>query len=68
MLIVDRGCRTCQVVDLIDLKIERKSDVVPDQLKVMLGEQVCDVALVARIEIINADNIITRINQPIAKM
>jgi hypothetical protein len=34
----------------------------------MLAEQMRDVALIARIEIIDADNIITGLNQSIAKM
>ena len=68
MLIVDRRRRTGQVVNLIHLDIERKGDVMPDQLKVMLLEQMRDVAFIARIEIINTDNIITGLNQPITKM
>ena len=47
-LVVDRRGRAGEVVDLVDLDVERKGHVVAHQLEARIAEQVRDVALARR--------------------
>jgi hypothetical protein len=67
-LIVHRACRTGEIVNLIDLDIERKRHVVPHQLEVLRTEQAGDVALAAGIEIIDAQHVVFLAHEPRAQM
>jgi hypothetical protein len=57
-----------QVVDLVDLDVERKSNVVPQDLEARVSQQVCYVVAIAGVEIVHAQDIITFAEQPLAKM
>ena len=54
MLVVDRRCRAREIVDLVDLHIERKGDIVPNHFEMLVIAQVLDIAPCAGEEIINA--------------
>jgi hypothetical protein len=68
MLIVHRGCRAGQVIDLIDLDIERERHVMPDKLEVLVIEQMLDVAAGAGEKIVEADDIGAVVEQALAQM
>jgi hypothetical protein len=53
---------------LVDLDVERKRDVVPHELEVMMIEQVLDVTPSPSEEIVDAYDIGTAPHQPVAKM
>src|SRR2546423_6549018 len=65
---MDGRRRTRQVVDLIDLDIERKSDVVPHQLEARIPEQMLDVPFGAGEEIIRAENVLPGRHKALAQM
>ena len=44
-LVVNRACRTSEIVDLVDFYVEGKGDVVTDDFERPVVEQVRDVAL-----------------------
>jgi hypothetical protein len=56
MLVVDRGSGTGEIVNLIDLQIERKGHVVPDQFEVRMTNQVLDVTSRSGEEIVDAED------------
>lgn len=68
MLIMDRRGRAGQIVDLIDLNIEREGDVVAHQLEVGIIKQVQDVILIAGKIVIDAQNIVPVLEQTFAEM
>ena len=68
MLIMDRGGRTSQVVDLIGLKIERKRYIVPDNFKTMMIEHALDVTTGPGEIIVDADDISAPFEQALAQM
>ena len=65
VLVVDGAGRASQVVDLVHLKVQRKSDIVPDELKARMAKQVLHVALGAGEEVVGTDNVITTGEQPV---
>ena len=65
MLVVDWTCGTGQIVDLVYLDIQRKRDVVADELKTRMCEPVLNVALGTCKKVIEADNLITSLEQAI---
>ena len=67
-LIVARRGGTGEIVDLINFQPDRMDDVVPDQLEVWLAEQMADIGLLAREEIVEANDIMPLRNQPFAEM
>jgi len=67
-LVVNRASRTRKVVDLIDLNVERESDVVSDHLKTRVVQQMFYVALSRRIVIVHAENIVATIQQALAEV
>jgi hypothetical protein len=58
-LVVNGRSRTGEVIDLIDLDIERKGYVVPNKLEPMLVEQMINVVLRASEEIVDAYDVPT---------
>ncbi len=59
MLVVNGRGGTGEIVDLVDLDIERKRHVVPHQFKARMADQVLDVAFGAGEEVVDADHIVT---------
>src|SRR5690242_17154351 len=68
VLVVDRRGRTRKVVDLIDLKEYRLSDVVTYQLETRIIEQVQDVFAPAGEEVVEAEHFVAFAEEPFAKM
>lgn len=60
--------RAGQVVDLVDLEQDLFDDVVADQLKVGLVEEVRDVVLGAREEVVEADDVVAPLHQESAEV
>ena len=60
--------RAGEVVDLVDLQPQRLDDVVAEELEVRLREEVGDVRLLAREEVVDADHVVTCIDEPLAQM
>jgi hypothetical protein len=67
-LVVDRRCWTGEIVDLVYFDVERKRNVVPDKLEILVVEKMFDVAPRLGKKNINADDFATFGNQPIAKL
>ena len=57
-LVVDRTCRAGEIVDLVDLDIERKADVVAHKLEARMTSEVIDVAFVTSEEVVDAQHFI----------
>src|SRR5262249_56521216 len=68
VLVVDRGGGTGEIVDLIDLEIERKGDVVSDQLERGVADQVLYIPPRSREKIVDAENDRPIPEQALAKM
>ena len=68
VLVVARRGGTGQVVDLVDLQEDRQGDVVADQLEVGPAKQVGDVRLLAGEEVVQADDVVPPLQQPLAEM
>ena len=68
VLIVDRRRGAGEIVDLVDLHIERKRHVVAHQLEMRVVEQVLDVALGAGEEVVDAQDVMTLCDQTIAQV
>jgi len=62
-LVVDWRGRTSQIVNLVNLHIERERDIVADQLKMHIVMQVIDIGLGASIKIVDTNNIISKRNE-----
>ena len=58
VLVMHRRGRAGQIVDLVDLHIERKGHVVPHQLEAWVVEQMRDVGASAGEEIVDAQDVI----------
>jgi hypothetical protein len=67
-LVVDRRGRAGQVVDLVDLHVEREGDVVAHQLEVRVAEQVDDVVLGAGEEVVHAEHVVAVGDQALAEV
>jgi hypothetical protein len=65
---MDRRCRASEIVDLIYLEQDRLGDIVPDQLKAMIVQQVRDILLAASEEIIETNNVVALREQSFTKM
>ena len=63
ILVVDWGRRTGQVVNGIDLDIERKSDVVAHQFKIRIANQVADITFGSGVKIIDTQHFVTGFEQ-----
>ena len=68
MLVVDRRGRAGEIVDLVDLDVERERDIVAHQLEARMGQQMLDVVLAAGEEVVDADDVVAFRNQAIAKV
>jgi len=68
VLVVNGGCRTGQIVDLIDFEIDGKRHIMANELESLVVEQVLDVAPRPGKEIIEADDFGALRQQPFAKM
>ena len=67
-LVVDRGGRTGQIVDLVHFDIERESHVVTHHLKSGIADQVRDVAPAAGEIVVHAKHVVTLFDEPLAQM
>jgi hypothetical protein len=67
VLIVNRRRRTRQIVDLIDLHIKRKGNVVAKEFKIGIPHQMGDISLGPRIEIVDAKDIVAIFEETVAK-
>jgi hypothetical protein len=67
-LVVDRGSRAREVVDLVDLRVERKGDVVAQELEQRIAEQVEHVGLAPGVEVVDADHLVAARQQAPAQM
>src|SRR5436309_3222546 len=65
---MDGGCRTGQVIDLVHLDVEREGDIVPHDFKMRIAEEMRDVVLCAGKKIVDAQHIVTRRQETLAKM
>jgi hypothetical protein len=59
---------TGKIVNLIDFELVGIADIVTNQLKTWMAEQVFDVALSTREEIVQAQHLIAFIEEPFAEM
>jgi hypothetical protein len=65
---VDRRRRTSQVVDLIDLHIKRKGNVVANEFKIRIPYQRSDISFGPRIEIVDTEDIVSILEETLAEM
>jgi hypothetical protein len=65
---MNRGGRASQVVDLVNFDVKGKGDVVPNEFKVRISEQVGNVVTRSGEEIIHAQHVVPLSNQSLAKM
>ena len=68
VLVVDRRGRAGEIVDLVDLDIERERHVVPHQLEMRIAEAGDDVVLVAGEVVVDAQHVVARRQQALAEM
>ncbi len=68
VLIVHRGCRAREIVDLVHLHRERQGHVVAHELEARMMIKVIDVPLRAREEVVDAQNVVPLVDQPVDKM
>jgi hypothetical protein len=68
MLVMDRRGGTCQVVNLIDLQVERKGHVMADDLESTMVNDAFDVATCASKIIIDTDDISPLVEQTLTQM
>jgi hypothetical protein len=61
-------CRTSQIINLVNLDIEGKTDVVPQDLKIRFLNKMGDVCLPASIEIVYADHLMPFRKKSLAKV
>jgi hypothetical protein len=65
---MDRRRGTGEIVDRIDLHVERKADVVPHELEARMPGEVVDIAIVTREQVVDAQNLVAALDQQIDKM
>ena len=68
VLIMDRRCRTSQIVDLIRLDIERQRHIVTYQIEAVVIDHAIDIAARAGEIIVDADDVGPIFEQTLAKM
>ena len=68
VLIVNGRSRTGEIVDLVDLQIDRERHVVADELEALVIEQMLDIAPGAGEEIVEADDFRALRQQALAQM
>jgi len=67
-LVVDRRGRAREVVDLVDLEIQRKRHVVADHLEVRVRVERGEVVARAREEVVDADDVVAPLEQALAQV
>ena len=67
-LVMDGRGRTGKVIDLIDLQIDGVDDVVADAFKTRVSQEVVDVVLVSRKEVVEAKDPVPLEKEPFAQM
>jgi hypothetical protein len=67
-LVVDRRRGAGEVVDPVDLHVQREGDVMPHQFEVGIAQQVGDVLLAAGIEVVNAQHVVAVAQQALAQV
>jgi hypothetical protein len=67
-LIVHGRCRASQIVDLVDFDIQREGDVVAHELETRVLEQVLDVRLASREEVVDAQYLVPGGKQALAQV
>src|SRR4029079_8945618 len=68
ILVMNRRCGTCEIVDLIDLEIDRECHVVTDEFEALLANEVLYVAARAGEKIVDADDFRAPRQQMVAQM
>jgi len=68
VLVVDGAGGASQVVDLVDFEQDLLDDIVPDELKVGLADQVGDVFFGAREKVVEADDVVASLDEVGAQM
>lgn len=68
VLIMDGRSRTCQIIDFIHLNVQRVCDVMAKELEIRVIHEVQDITLGARVEIVDAEDVITILQQPFTKV
>ena len=68
MLVVNGRRGAGEVVDLVDLDIERKGHVVADELEARMIVQVFDVAFAAGEQVVGAQYLVALFKKPVAQM
>jgi hypothetical protein len=67
-LIVNGTRWTREIVDTVDFDVEREGNVVPQQLEERVVEQMHDVALLARVHVVGAEDVMPLSEEVLAKM
>jgi hypothetical protein len=65
---MDRGGGTSQIIDFIDLDIERERHVMSHRLEERIREEMSYIGLPSREVVVHAKNIVTRFHQARAKV
>ena len=68
VLVVSRRSGARHVVDLIDFEKDRQRDVVTNQFKIRLVQQVSHIGLLARKEIVQANDVVALLDQTFAEV
>ena len=68
VLVVNRRGRAGQIIDLVDLDIERERHVMPHQFEARIAETGRDVLLGAGEIVVDAEHVVARLEQPLAQM
>jgi hypothetical protein len=56
---VNRRCRTGEVIDFIDLDVQRKGDVVAQEFEARICMKMLEIALGSREEVIDAEDFVS---------
>jgi len=67
-LIMNRRGRACEIIDFVDLNVERECDVVPRQFEMLVIEQLLNILASAGEKVIGAENVPAIRKKPFAKM
>jgi hypothetical protein len=67
-LIMDWGSRTCEIIDLVNLNIEGKGNVVPHQFEVMIIQQMKNIPFIPGKKIIDAEDIAALLQKTFTEM
>ena len=68
MLIVNRACRTGQIINLVNLEKNRHGHIMANKLKIGIGEEMGDIIFLATEKIIHADHICALRQQRLAEV